>query len=113
MTQIPHSIILFNAFEVLNAKESANYNKYDEVPFIYKFFNRFGASTLAMTLAVGLTYPLDTLKRRLQIDGARGYTKTHLTEVGLARQIYANEGVKSFYRGFTPCLLRNVPLAFI
>lgn len=75
---------------------------------------RFGASTMSITLATGLTYPLDTLKRRLQVDNAfYGYTKTHLSDFGMAKQMYAKEGYMSFYKGFAPCLMRSVPLAFI
>jgi hypothetical protein len=48
------------------------------------------------------------------MDGAvYGYKRTHLSEVGLAKEMYAKEGYRSFYKGFAPCLMRSVPLAFI
>jgi len=54
---------------------------------------RFGASCLSISLTTALTYPLDTLKRRMQVDSALyGYNKTHLSDFGMARQMYSKEG---------------------
>ena len=55
------------SFELSNKliEEDGNvkFNRYDDYLFIYKFLQRFGASTIAVTLATAICYPLDTLKR--------------------------------------------------
>jgi hypothetical protein len=58
---------MMNSFEVFNKlleKEKEEFYRYDEISFPYKFLMRFGASTLSVTLATAIVYPLDTLKRR-------------------------------------------------
>ena len=64
--QIPHSVILLTSFDILATEidNQERYDKYDEYNFTYKFIQRLGASTLAITLATSICYPLDTLKRR-------------------------------------------------
>ena len=53
-------------------------------------------------------YPVDVIKSRLQTqnpwapDRYRGIADC-------AARLYAGEGLRAFFRGFTPCLLRSVP----
>lgn len=88
--------------------------RYDDNTFAYKFLTRFGAVTVASTLAFAVCYPLDTIKRRMQAEGSPGYkfTNTH-NELVYAKDMLAKEGVRSFYGGFTVGLARTIPLCFI
>ena len=68
-TQIPYTVSLLTSFEfvstyVTNDKQSS-FNKHDEVSFLYKFLTRFGASSFSATIAAAITYPLDTIKKRM------------------------------------------------
>jgi len=66
MAQLPYTTILLSTYELCNRAiedEGLKFNRYDDYTFGYKFLQRFGASTLAVTLATSLCYPLDTLKR--------------------------------------------------
>jgi hypothetical protein len=109
---------MMNSFEIFNKlleKEKEEFYRYDEISFPYKFLMRFGASTLSVTLATAIVYPLDTLKRRCQVDGALGYKHTNLrpNDISLGRFIYNTDGPKAFYHGFSMCLARNIPTAFL
>ncbi|KAJ2384243.1 Pyrimidine nucleotide transporter, mitochondrial [Coemansia sp. RSA 2559] len=78
-----------------------------------EWFEYFGAAATAKLLASVITYPHEVLRTRLrQPPDARGVVKYR----GLARSakiIYAEEGVRGFYGGLTPHLLRTVPNAVI
>ncbi|KAJ2772623.1 Mitochondrial carrier protein ymc2 [Coemansia nantahalensis] len=64
-----------------------------------------GAAGLAMWLT---SYPIDVVKSKMQTDGfgpARAYRGT----LDCVRQTLQREGVRGFFRGIAPCLLRAVP----
>jgi solute carrier family 25 (mitochondrial phosphate transporter), member 23/24/25/41 len=65
------------------------------------------AASSATTLAL---YPLDTLIRRQQLNGALGQRQAFR---GIAMDMVRNEGLTSFYRGVLPGLLRVVPAAAV
>ena len=55
--------------------------------------------------------PIDTIKTRLQKSSfAPDDTRSAMSRIaGIAREMWAQEGVKSFYRGITPRVLRVAP----
>jgi len=64
--QVPYTVILLTTYEMCHRvieDKDVSFNRYDDYTFGYKFLQRFGASTLAVTAATGLCYPFDTLKR--------------------------------------------------
>lgn len=69
-----------------------------------KILEFYGASSLAVLFAQTVCYPLDTLRRRLQVSGSCQYaTAWSATEV--AELIWNTEGARGFYRGcFVNCL---------
>ncbi|KAJ2772622.1 Mitochondrial carrier protein ymc2 [Coemansia nantahalensis] len=64
-----------------------------------------GAAGLAMWLT---NYPFDFIKSKMQTDGF-GPARVFRGTLDVARQTFQREGVRGFYRGITPCLLRAVP----
>ena len=66
-----------------------------------------GAS--AATVAHVLTYPNDTLRRRLQMDGVNGARPQYRGYMDCARQLMRQEGMAGIYRGLALCCLRSVP----
>lgn len=48
-------------------------------------------------------YPVDVIKSKMQVGKAGG--------IELAKEIWAQEGFKGYYRGLAPCLLRAFPAA--
>lgn len=62
---------------------------------------RFGAVISATTLATSICYPMDTVKRRLQVEGSPGYANSRqYNEFKYAAEMMKKEGVRSFYKGF-------------
>ncbi len=63
----------FEGFNYLLNSSDTSFNKRDDHFFLYKFLVRFGSSTLSLLLAQAICYPLDTVKRRMQLNGAQGH----------------------------------------
>ena len=63
----------------------------------------------AAGMAIWLTtYPIDIIKSKIQTDGFGSAQKYHGT-LDCVRKTMAAEGVRGFFRGITPCLLRAAP----
>lgn len=60
-----------------------------------------------------LTYPNDTVRRLLQLQGSRGTTAKYDGYWDCVRQTYRNEGFTRFYRGLTINLIRMAPNAAV
>jgi len=68
----------------------------------------FISGGLAATSLWLIAYPTDVLKNKLMTQpDAKPYLFNGV--VDCIRKIYAKEGIKGFYRGFTPCLIRSFP----
>lgn len=64
----------------------------------------FVSGFVAALMASSVTYPLDTVRRQIQFQGG-----SMLTLPSMCRNIFVNEGMLGFYRGFVPSLLKNLP----
>lgn len=64
------------------------------------FARGFSAALLATTCC----YPLDTLRRQIQMQSA-----ARVSALQVARSIYNAQGISGFYRGFLPNALKNMP----
>jgi len=63
----------------------------------------------AGVFAQTLTYPLDTLRRRIQLDGMSGAPKKFKSILHAFKFILANEGVGSFYGGVAMNAIKAAP----
>ncbi|EIE27780.1 mitochondrial carrier, partial [Coccomyxa subellipsoidea C-169] len=68
----------------------------DVAPFV----RGFSSALLATTLC----YPLDTVRRQIQLQSTGGAGPLHMAE-----KILHREGLAGFYRGFLPNALKNLP----
>ena len=64
------------------------------------FFSGFAAAMMASSV----TYPLDTVRRQIQLQGG-----SMATMPTMFRSIFASEGAGGLYRGFVPSCLKNLP----
>lgn len=63
-----------------------------------------------------VTYPLDVLRRRMQMKGTMGEKFPYRSSPHAAVTIYRTEGVLGFYKGMLPNLLKVAPsiaIAFV
>ena len=74
---------------------------------------------MAILTAAAICHPLDTLKRRVQLNSTSGYSSIVVSgdklpsALKMARYLVKNEGIFSFYNGFTLCLMKAGPLALL
>lgn len=76
-------------------------------------------STVLVSLACGslsgiasstVTFPLDLVRRRMQLEGAGGRARVYKTGIlGTFRQIIKSEGLRGIYRGILPEYYKVVP----
>uniref|UniRef100_A0A7S4V0H8 Mitochondrial carrier protein n=2 Tax=Guillardia theta TaxID=55529 RepID=A0A7S4V0H8_GUITH len=67
------------------------------------------AGASAATVAHIVTYPMDTIRRRMQLQGAAGAQILYKNAIDCAAQMVKREGVRSLYRGLTATCIRGVP----
>ncbi|RHZ06328.1 hypothetical protein DYB26_010135, partial [Aphanomyces astaci] len=69
-----------------------------------------------------VTFPVDVVRRRMQISGLHHGSGTETaaeaaqataTAWGIAKELYQQQGVRGFYRGLTPELLKVIPMVGI
>lgn len=75
--------------------------------------NYLGVGTVAGMSAQLLTYPLDTVRRRMQLNGGHGLQKAYKNSFDCIKKIISTEGMKGFYRGVIPNLVKIPPAAAI
>ncbi|KAA0148196.1 hypothetical protein FNF27_03148 [Cafeteria roenbergensis] len=68
---------------------------------------------LAGVIAQTITYPGDTLRRRMQTNGANGAPRVYKNTMHCLRATVANEGVAGLYRGVVTNAVRAIPGAAI
>ncbi|EJK75564.1 hypothetical protein THAOC_02713 [Thalassiosira oceanica] len=62
------------------------------------------------TLSTLVTFPFDTVRRRMQIQGQHLAPEDRMTGLQMIRQFLKNDGVRGFYRGLRPEVLKVIPM---
>lgn len=72
---------------------------------------KLGCGSAAAVAAQTLLYPVDTVRRRLQLSRAKGFTANYqgVKVLDCVRQMMRTEGISSFYRGCLVNCLRTTP----
>jgi solute carrier family 25 carnitine/acylcarnitine transporter 20/29 len=55
-------------------------------------------------------YPIDVIKSKMQTDKLYASEQVYKSSVDCAKRILEQQGVKGFFRGFVPTLLRAAPV---
>ncbi|CAK94341.1 unnamed protein product (macronuclear) [Paramecium tetraurelia] len=71
-----------------------------------------GIGSISTITATALTYPIDTIRRRIQINGSLGAQRAYVSFSDCVKKM-RKEGLLSYYRGFWITLVRVVPAATI
>jgi solute carrier family 25 (adenine nucleotide translocator) protein 4/5/6/31 len=78
----------------------------------YTFMSVLGFTSIIATISSVVSYPIDTLKRIYQVNGARGYRLKYRNSEELIRELKSG-GIKPLYNGFSIYLMRSIPFSFI
>ncbi len=57
-----------------------------------------------------VAFPLDVIKSKMQADGWTAASRQYPNAWQCAKTVYCAEGLRGFYRGFWPCMLRCAPV---
>lgn len=68
----------------------------------------FGAAS--GTLSTLVTFPFDTVRRRMQVQGQHIVLEERLTAIQMMRSLLKKDSIKGFYRGLTPEVMKVVPM---
>src|SRR5210317_233788 len=62
------------------------------------------------TLSTLVTFPFDTVRRRMQIQGQHFAPEERISGAQMIRSLLKKDGIKGFYRGLTPEVLKVIPM---
>ena len=62
------------------------------------------------TMSTLVTFPFDTVRRRMQIQSLHFTPEQRLSGIQMIWQLLKRDGIKGFYRGLTPEILKVVPM---
>jgi len=93
---------------------SASFGAYDLIKEQMRLLGFEPGSAFVTTVSGGLsglvgsslTFPLDTVRRRMQVGGMADVNRTMLQE---ARSLWQMEGARGFYRGISPEMMKVFP----
>eukprot|EP00986_Skeletonema_menzelii_P015691 scaffold12404_cov132-Skeletonema_menzelii.AAC.4 len=62
------------------------------------------------TLSTWVTFPFDTVRRRMQIQGQHFAPGERISATQMIRSLLKKDGIKGFYRGITPEVMKVIPM---
>jgi hypothetical protein len=69
-----------------------------------------GCGSLSGIVSSTATFPLDLVRRRMQLEGAGGRARVYTTGLfGTFKHIFKTEGMRGLYRGIIPEYYKVVP----
>lgn len=110
----PYMGLFFGTYSYL--RDSVNANKAGH------YGSMFTASSIASVVSKAAVYPLDTIRKRVQVHGTRvrrdalhaGYGNQYSHNfLKAGTQIVAKDGIKGLYRGLLVSLVKAWPVSFI
>ncbi len=72
-------------------------DSFEYLPFLKKVYILFGAMTINSLLISTVIYPIDTLKKQLQVNSSLGF-RNEYDSLSQAISKFYSEGVKNMYR---------------
>jgi solute carrier family 25 (mitochondrial uncoupling protein), member 27 len=78
----------------------------------HDLFARVGLTIISAACSETVTYPIDMVKTRLQLQGemqTKAATAVRKSAIQMFRHITATEGVAGLYRGWLPAIVRHFP----
>jgi len=106
MRNIPAGALHLGSFEQYRVYSAKRLNcEVKELPIIYSLIGG-GIGGILYWVPI---YPVDAIKGVMQADSPYKDKKKFNGILQAANYMYSEGGIKRFYKGFTPCLLRAIP----
>ncbi|CAK9435508.1 uncharacterized protein LODBEIA_P02350 [Lodderomyces beijingensis] len=97
--------IYFATYEALVAKDLKDHPRLTRAEIKpWKLCLYGGLSGYALWIAI---YPIDVIKSKLQTDALKN--SQYKTSLSVIRDVWKKQGIKGFYKGFLPTILRAAP----
>jgi hypothetical protein len=107
---LPHVSVSLVTYDTL---KDTLLEKKEQEDTVTQVLNFIGVGTIAGIFATTVSYPFDTVRRRIQLNGALGSEKLYKNSIDCFRKMIAKEGPSSLYLGFVPNLVKIAPAAAI
>ena len=79
----------------------------------HNILTKLSTGSLAGITAQTITYPGDTIRRRMQTNGMKGEAKVYSSSMDCLRKIVSKEGVGGLFKGLRVNVIRAIPGAGI
>merc|ERR1711916_45290 len=76
-------------------------------------FAKMSVGAAAGVFAQSITYPMDTVRRRMQMNGGAGQAALYTSNIDCVKKMMAKEGISSFYKGLFANAIKTAPGAAI
>jgi len=106
LRNIPANAVYFGSFECFKGMACKQYNCKTSDLSVGALFSMGG---LAGSLYWALLFPADVIKSKMQSDVVKKSDRKYKSILQSAGSLYKQGGLKVFYRGFLPCMLRSTP----
>jgi solute carrier family 25 (mitochondrial carnitine/acylcarnitine transporter), member 20/29 len=102
--EIPAYAVYFGVYESMMAKSEKKYGQKKNIPLL----NVMSYGALSGICLWLFTFPNDVIKSRMQADSLE--QRKYPTIMSTMATINKENGIKGFFRGLTPCLMRAPPI---
>lgn len=106
LRELPGYAFYFMSYETALRAMTPTGKSVNDLPS-YKLLLAGALSGLGMWLTC---YPLDVVKSRMQSDALDPAQRRYASTIGCYRSILTQEGIRGFYRGLAPCIVRAFPV---
>jgi len=108
-TQVPYMALVMTLYDgILKVKQTPDFQN-NILLWDYPVVKYISAGSTAAILAQAIFYPADTIRRRLQVSGARGHHEGYLNAFHVVSNTLRHEGIAGFYRGCLVNIFRAFP----
>jgi solute carrier family 25 carnitine/acylcarnitine transporter 20/29 len=106
MRNIPGGAMHLGTFEYIRTFYAQKKNcKVSELPMPIVML----AGSIGGILFWSITFPFDVVKSSIQADSPYKENKKFSSILNVYKKLYAEGGIKRFFKGFAPCMMRAVP----
>ncbi|CAG8442925.1 9279_t:CDS:2 [Ambispora leptoticha] len=86
---------------------------YENLKMAYMKWDEARCGMISGSVGATAVYPLSLVRTRLQAQGTLGHPQKYVNAFDVIQKTYACEGIRGFYKGLMPTLIKVVPAAAI